>query len=91
MTAAQTSTLNVVFGAMTFGKPGLEQIRNSDIKECGEMLDIFQKHGHNEIDTARFYGQGSSEAMLGDLDWKSRGIVSMWSHSLLFTSCTPDY
>lgn len=32
-------------------------------------------HRHNEIDTARFYGAGSSETMLGELDWKKRGIV----------------
>lgn len=37
--------------------------------------DVFQAHGHNEIDTARFYGEGSSEEFLGDLDWQSRGIV----------------
>jgi aflatoxin B1 aldehyde reductase len=38
-------------------------------------LDVFQKHGHDEIDTARVYGNGSSESILADLDWQKRGIV----------------
>jgi len=39
------------------------------------MLDIFQAHNHNEIDTARVYGGGSSEEYLGKLEWQKRGIV----------------
>lgn len=39
------------------------------------MLDVFQKHGHDEIDTARVYGGGSSEAYLGQLEWQERGLV----------------
>ena len=75
MTSPQKTSVNIVFGAMTFGKAGKEQVRTSDPKECAEILDVFQSHGHNEVDTARFYGQGSSEVMLADIDWKSRGIV----------------
>jgi aflatoxin B1 aldehyde reductase len=36
---------------------------------------VFQKHGHNEIDTARVYGNGSSEEILSELDWQKRGLV----------------
>lgn len=36
---------------------------------------MFQKHGHNEVDTARAYGVGSSEEMLGELEWQKRGII----------------
>lgn len=36
---------------------------------------MFQAHGHNEIDTARVYGGGSSEEYLGQLKWQERGIV----------------
>jgi len=36
---------------------------------------VFQKHGHNEIDTARTYGGGSSEEWLGKLKWQDRGII----------------
>jgi aflatoxin B1 aldehyde reductase len=54
---------------------GVEQARVHDLKEAGAILDIFQKYGHNEIDSARAYGAGSSEEMLGDLEWQKRGIV----------------
>lgn len=43
--------------------------------DAARILDIFQKHGHNEVDTARIYGAGSSEEMLADLDWQARGLV----------------
>jgi aflatoxin B1 aldehyde reductase len=38
-------------------------------------VDLFQRHGHNEIDTARIYGGGSSEEMIADLAWKERGLI----------------
>jgi len=72
--AHQKSAVNIVFGAMTFGT-GTEQSRISDLDTCGQILDLFQSHGHYEIDTARFYGGGTSEEFLGKLDCKKRGIV----------------
>ncbi|CZS98637.1 related to potassium channel beta subunit protein [Rhynchosporium graminicola] len=75
MTSSQKSNVNVIFGAMTFGRQGTEQARVHSLQDCSAILDIFQSHGHNEIDTARFYGEGSSEEFLGDLDWKKRGLV----------------
>lgn len=45
------------------------------LSDCAAILDVFQKHGHSEIDTARTYGGGSSEEYLGELDWKQRGFV----------------
>ncbi|KAG9892805.1 hypothetical protein KCU94_g13386, partial [Aureobasidium melanogenum] len=68
MTSAQKTNINVVFGAMTFGKEGSEQARVHDLETAGKILDIFQAHGHNEIDTARAYCDGTSETMLGDLE-----------------------
>lgn len=70
-----TSTQKVVFGAMTFGTAGAEQARVHELSDCAAILDVFQKHGHNEIDTARTYGGGSSEQYLGQLKLKERGIV----------------
>ena len=75
MTSTQKTNVKIVFGALTFGKPGVEQTRVHSLEEASEILDIFQKHGHNEIDTARMYGQGSSEEYLGELDWKKRDLV----------------
>lgn len=43
--------------------------------DAAEILDVFQKHGHSEIDTARLYGAGSSEDMLADVAWQNRGLI----------------
>lgn len=75
MTSSQKTNINVVFGAMTFGKQGSEQSRVHDPVTASKILDIFQAHGHNEIDTARAYCEGTSETMLGELDWQKRGLV----------------
>lgn len=55
--------------------PGAEQARVHDLKACAKILDVFQAHGHDEIDTARVYGGGSSEEYLGLLKWQERGLV----------------
>lgn len=62
---------------MTFGAPGQEQARVHEPRDVGKILDVFQKHGHKEVDTARFYCGGTSEEYLAhpDVDWKKRGIV----------------
>ena len=44
------------------------------LEDTTAILDVFQRHGHNEIDTARVYGQGSSEEYLGSLDWQHRRL-----------------
>lgn len=68
------SAVKIVFGAMTIGN-GQEQSRVSDIFEAGKIIDIFQSYGHNEIDTSRFYGSGSSEEYLAKLRWQDRSLV----------------
>jgi aryl-alcohol dehydrogenase-like predicted oxidoreductase len=42
---------------------GGQQSRVWDLETAGAILDIFQKYGHNEIDTARAYGEGTSETV----------------------------
>jgi aflatoxin B1 aldehyde reductase len=69
------SPLNIIFGAMTFGRAGTAQARVTSLEECAAILDIFQAHGHTEIDTARYYGAGTSEEYLGELNWQDRGLV----------------
>ncbi|KAE8440521.1 hypothetical protein EG329_007403 [Mollisiaceae sp. DMI_Dod_QoI] len=71
---AKTS-VDIVFGAMTLGKQGAEQARVHSLEDCAAILDVFQKYGHSEIDTAIVYGGGSSEQYLGQLHWQDRGIV----------------
>jgi aflatoxin B1 aldehyde reductase len=60
---------------MTFGRKGTEEARVHTLEDCSAILDIFQAHGHNEVDTARFYSEGSSKSLLGYLDWQKRGII----------------
>lgn len=74
---AQTSktALKVVFGAMTIGEADAESTRVHTLEEASGILDVFQKHGHDEVDTALVYGGGSSEKYLGQLHWADRGIV----------------
>ncbi|KAL9066481.1 MAG: hypothetical protein Q9161_007544 [Pseudevernia consocians] len=75
-TSLRTETaLKIVLGTMTLGKEGAPQVRVHELKDCTAMLDVFQKHGHDEIDSARVYGGGSSEECLGQLNWQERGII----------------
>ncbi|KAJ5111284.1 hypothetical protein N7532_001819 [Penicillium argentinense] len=67
--------LKIVFGAMTFGKPNTLGARVHDEEEAAKILDTFKKHGYNEIDTARIYGGGSCEEILGSLFLQDRGLI----------------
>jgi hypothetical protein len=40
--------------------PGVEQTRIHNLPAASTILDCFQSHDHNDIDTARVYGGGSS-------------------------------
>ncbi|KAJ7743266.1 Aldo/keto reductase [Mycena maculata] len=71
----QISALNVVLGAMTFGAPTNDQSRVREIKDVEAIVDVFLKHGHREIDTARVYCGGTSEEYLGKIDWQEKGIL----------------
>ncbi|KAJ4496611.1 NADP-dependent oxidoreductase domain-containing protein [Lentinula lateritia] len=70
----QKSQLNIVMGAMTFGKEGTNGARVHDVKDVEAILDEFSKRGHTEIDTARVYCAGTSEEILGQIDWKAKGL-----------------
>jgi len=78
MADTSKSPVKIVFGAMTIGAQGAEQARVHTLQETQGILDVFQKHGHSELDTAVVYGGGSSELMLGELTkptWQERGII----------------
>ncbi|KAF9069985.1 Aldo/keto reductase [Rhodocollybia butyracea] len=70
----QKSQLNVVLGAMTFGRENTMGARVHDVKDIESILDAFVAHGHTEVDTSRTYCLGTSEEYLGQIDWKSKGI-----------------
>lgn len=75
MAPEQKSQLNIVMGAMTFGSPNTEQARVHDLEDVKKILDVFQAHGHTEVDTARVYCAGTSEEYLGKINWQERGLL----------------
>ncbi|KAF8140787.1 NADP-dependent oxidoreductase domain-containing protein [Mycena galopus ATCC 62051] len=75
MSVKPVSNVGVVFGAMLIGAPAsTEAVRVTTPEATTELLDIFQKHGHTEVDTARMYTGGTSEEMLGVIGWQERGL-----------------
>ncbi|KAJ6583990.1 NADP-dependent oxidoreductase domain-containing protein [Mycena vulgaris] len=75
MTTKPTSNVTVVLGAMTIGAPGHHAaMRITTHEGTTELLDVFQKHGHSEVDTSRIYGYGTTEEYLGAIGWQKRGI-----------------
>ncbi|TGO80975.1 hypothetical protein BPOR_1464g00010 [Botrytis porri] len=69
-----TSAINVVFGSMTIGRPG-DGIRVTTVEGTQKIFDVFQAHGHSEVDSARAYGGGSTEERLAEIDRQSRGLI----------------
>ncbi|KAF2138398.1 uncharacterized protein K452DRAFT_353222 [Aplosporella prunicola CBS 121167] len=73
-TKQPTSNIGVVLGAMTIGEAGREGMRVTTHEDAAALIDVFQAHGHDEIDTARVYGGGTTEEYLGAAQWQERGI-----------------
>ncbi|EKM52788.1 uncharacterized protein PHACADRAFT_261417 [Phanerochaete carnosa HHB-10118-sp] len=71
----QKSALNIVMGCMTFGREGTEGARVHTVEEVGKILDVFQAHGHYELDSARTYAGTTSEEIVGEVGWQKRGLV----------------
>lgn len=79
-TISPKSALKIVMGAMTFGVEGSEGARVHELKDVETILDIFQSHGHNEVDTARIYAFGTSEEYLGKINWQNRSLIMDTKH-----------
>ncbi|KAF8849387.1 Aldo/keto reductase [Acephala macrosclerotiorum] len=73
--ASPSTKLKVVFGTMTIGKENTLGARVYTKEGANALIKVFQKHGHNEIDTARIYGGGSTEEILAETNWEKRGII----------------
>ncbi|KAH9886970.1 Aldo/keto reductase [Cubamyces lactineus] len=73
--SAQKTNINIVMGAAGFGAPGKDGARVDQLKDIGAILDLFQGHGHFEVDTARIYAEGTSEEYIGKLNWQKRGLL----------------
>jgi len=68
-----TPRVPLIWGTMNMGYAGKSGVRMSDRHECQEILDTFFKYG-NELDTARAYGDGTTEQFLAELDLKDATI-----------------
>ncbi|KAI1424960.1 hypothetical protein F5Y12DRAFT_420926 [Xylaria sp. FL1777] len=69
--------MKVVCGTMSFGTAntrGSPHINN--VEQAAQVLETFQRHGHDELDSARAYGEGTTEELLGDVKWQDRGLKS---------------
>lgn len=66
---------HVLQGAGGFGVAGKENARVNTIANVVAIFDVFQAHGHIEIDTSRIYVEGTSEGFLAQAGWKQRGLV----------------
>ncbi|KAF8504141.1 Aldo/keto reductase [Hysterangium stoloniferum] len=64
-------------GAMTFGREGQAGARVTTLDGVNAILDVFQKHGHAEVDSARVYTGGTSEEYLGEVNWQKRGLIGV--------------
>ncbi|KAH9886971.1 hypothetical protein C8Q73DRAFT_267010 [Cubamyces lactineus] len=71
----QKTAVNIVMGAGTFGEAGIEGSRVDDLRDVEAILDVFQKHGHYEVDCARSYVNGTSEEYLAKVNWQERGLA----------------
>lgn len=74
---------------MPMGEPGKNGVRNSDLKECQEILDVFFSHGHKELDTARVYAEGTTE-QVRCLDSLSSFLSLNWVCDLVLVKARPE-
>jgi len=63
-----STKIPIIFGTMTFGTKGKSGVRTDDPKECQRLLDIYFASGNKELDTARGYGEGTTEEYLSKLN-----------------------
>ncbi|KDQ09342.1 hypothetical protein BOTBODRAFT_37102 [Botryobasidium botryosum FD-172 SS1] len=68
-----SSRVPLLYGTGGFGVVGTET-RVHEVAKAQELIDVFAKHGYSRIDTARFYGEGTSEKIIAQLDLKSATV-----------------
>ncbi|KAK6525324.1 hypothetical protein TWF694_005467 [Orbilia ellipsospora] len=74
-----SSQMNIVLGAMGFGQSAAVAMTSTarihSPEETAKILEKFTSKGYKEVDTARIYGEGTSESYLASADWKGRGVI----------------
>ncbi|KAF9521128.1 hypothetical protein BS47DRAFT_1286200 [Hydnum rufescens UP504] len=63
----------LIFGTMTIGEPGKNGVRNES-SEAQEILDVFFDARFTALDTARMYGEGTTEKVLSELNLRNATI-----------------
>lgn len=69
-----SSKPRAILGLMTYGPESGPDNRVTTIEEFQRHLDALQKHGYNELDTARIYSNGEQEAFTAKAGYKERGF-----------------
>ncbi|USW53321.1 Putative aldo/keto reductase, aldo-keto reductase, NADP-dependent oxidoreductase [Septoria linicola] len=74
--ASEEKKPRVILGLMTFGPPDTEQFgtRMTSLDTFNDCLDLLQRRGYNEVDTARTYVDGHQEAWTRDAQWQKRAL-----------------
>ncbi|CAO3569935.1 unnamed protein product [Mortierella alpina] len=64
----------VILGTANFAKEKEETLETSGMvlgaKKAKALVDTFYSYGHRDIDSARVYGKGEAEQVLGEIDLK---------------------
>ncbi|KAL5340454.1 Aldo/keto reductase [Aspergillus crustosus] len=82
MSSTNPPTKRIILGLMTLGPDATYNARITSLDDFGKSLDIFQRRGYSEVDTARSYDGGRQEAFTRQARWKERGLS-------LATKCYP--
>ncbi|KAK0713549.1 aflatoxin B1 aldehyde reductase member 2 [Lasiosphaeria miniovina] len=65
----------IILGLMTFGPDANTGARLTDINDLKTALDVFEKRGYKELDTARGYCNGQQEAFTRAAGYEARGLA----------------
>ncbi|CAF9922668.1 MAG: hypothetical protein GOMPHAMPRED_002639 [Gomphillus americanus] len=65
----------VILGLMTFGPDTAAGARITSLDTFKKCLDLFQKRGYSEIDTAESYVGTKQQAFTREAGWKERGLT----------------
>ncbi|KAH9821209.1 NADP-dependent oxidoreductase domain-containing protein [Melampsora americana] len=76
MTSSKKTRIPLILGTMTIANEGAFGSRIHDLSTAQKVIDVFRSHGHTELDTARLYGDGTTEEMLAKLDCSGLSIDS---------------
>lgn len=64
----------IVLGLMGFGPENAPGVRITSLDTLKQALDLFQRRGYKDIDTARLYVGGLQEGFTREAGWKERGL-----------------